>query len=185
MEQIILSDLQRKMYSNYEERVIDFFKKKFSKRKIISFIVFLLIFIVVSIPFEVFFLLTLFPHGTHLFAIVFSALSTVIFSRFTYGVKLNLEVKLRESFSSSFSLFSNMTSYEINFVDCSSFICRIKKEELQNIFKEEAEKEIKVLDSLIEEDKKREEEKVETMYNIDKLELMKRELVQILEKLEK
>jgi len=178
MEKVILSEIQAKLYSNYEERVIAFFKKKFFKRKIVSFIIFTLALFII-VPFVSLFLSFLFPDAVRAFTITVSAIYYFLLSLFVDKSKDKLENQLIESFSPFFS------DYEINFVDCSSFVCSIKKEELQNIFKEEAKKEIERIDATIEEDIERIKEKGEGIYKHDVLKKQKKELEDILSELEK
>lgn len=177
MEKIVLRSIQGRLSANYKKRVNIFFEKKLKRKRIIFFFPFALPVIVAS-SFVQTYLFPLIGYWSYL-SLLFSLLLLFIYLFFISYINEKVVKELLKSF------FYHYDEYVFYFIDRPSFFCDIKKEELQNIFKEEAEKEIKVLDSLIEEDKKREEEKVETMYNIDKLELMKRELRQSLEKLEK
>lgn len=182
MEKIILSELQVKLYLNYEEGVIAFFKKKFFKRGIIFKIIFYPIFLTaifvgVFAPFVIFFSPLFHPNVTKIFIVILSTASYLFSSFFVDNIKNKLEYKLRKSFSSFFTFSSALSYYEVNFVDCSSFVCSIKKEELQNIFEEEVKKEIERFNSMLEAEK--------TVYDKEKVKLAKKELEDILSKLEK
>lgn len=182
MEKIILSDVQKKLYSNYEERVMAFLKRKFLRKKIIVFLIFApIVMVVLVVIFLLFSLFLSIPHGvTRFFSVIIGIASGAIPSYFADIIKYKLKDQLIKSFS--FSLSSN--HYEINFVDCSSFVFSIKKEELQNIFKEEAKKEIERINTITKEDLERIEKEGKGIYKHKVLKKMKKELEEILIKLE-
>ena len=173
MEKIILSDVQKKLYSNYEERLMIFFEKKFLRKKIIVFLIFApVVMVVLAVIFLLFsFFLSIPRDVTRFFALIIGIASGVISSYFADIIKYKLENKLIKSFS--FSLSSN--DYEINFVDCSSFVFNIKKEELQTLFKEEVKKEIERIGKYIN----------SGVYDNDIGRKAKKELEEILSELEK
>ena len=138
MEKIILSDVQKKLYSNYEERLMIFFEKKFLIKKIIVFLIFApVVMVVLAVIFLLFsFFLSIPRDVTRFFALIIGITSGVISSYFADIIKYKLENKLIKSFS--FSLSSN--DYEINFVDCSSFVFNIKRKSFKLYLKKNLKK---------------------------------------------